>query len=115
MRLLLLTPALALSLAACGKSDDSETQNAGRELTAEAISSNDVTAIDAVTGEAANIAEDVDFTVEMNNSAEGEGAGNRSASRRRPQATTPAPGAASNSAAPAPEPAAPAEPQNNAQ
>ena len=48
MRLLMLTPALAFCLVACGKGDDSEAQNAGRALTAEAISSNDVTAIDAV-------------------------------------------------------------------
>ena len=86
MRLLMLTPALVLCLAACGKADDTEAQNAGRALTAETISSNDVTAIDAVTGEAANMAEDVDFTLELNNTADGANrVGNGSAARRRPQ------------------------------
>ena len=115
MRLLMLTPALALCLAACGKGDDSEAQNAGRALTAEAISSNDVTAIDAVTGEAANMAEDVDFTPEINNSDDGAGGGNRSAARRRTQGSTPLPSPSSNSAAPAPQPTAPAEPPSNTQ
>jgi hypothetical protein len=114
MRLLMLTPALALCLVACGKGDDSEAQNAGRALTAEAISSNDVTAIDAVTGEAANMAEDVELTLEMNNAADGANAGgNGSASRRRPQNSAPASAPTTNTAAPAPQPAAPADPQAN--
>ena len=116
MRLLMLTPALALCLAACGKGDDSEAQNAGRALTAEAISSNDVTAIDAVTGEAANIAEDVDFTLEANNaSGSGNLVGTGSATRRRQQGSGGASPPAGNAAAPAAEPVAPAEPQSNAQ
>jgi hypothetical protein len=114
MRLLMLTPALALCLAACGKSDDSEGQNAARTLTAETISTNDVTAIDAVTGEAANIAADVALTAEMNNAADG-AAGNGSATRRRPQGSAPAASPAANSSAPATEPASPTEPQSNAQ
>ena len=113
MRLLLLTPALALAIAACGKGDDSEAQNAGRQLTAEAISSNDVTAIDAVTGEAANMAEDVDFTLEANNAVDG--AGNGSAARRRPQGSAPAATPATNSTGTDAEPAAPADPPANAQ
>jgi len=114
MRLLLLTPALALCLSACGKGDDTEAQNAGRALTAEAISSNDVTAIDAVTGEAANMAEDVDFTAELNNAADN-AAGNGSSARRRPQSRDSATRPASSSPAPAPEPAAAADPPTNAQ
>ena len=116
MRLLLLTPALALCLVACGKGDDSEAQNAGRALTAETISSNDVTAIDAVTGEAANMAEDVELTLEMNNGADPAGSvGNGSSARRRPQGSAPATAPASNTAAPAPEPGEPANLQSNAQ
>ena len=116
MRLLMLTPALALCLAACGKGDDTEAQNAGRQLTAETISSNDVTAIDAVTGEAANIAEDVELTLEMNNGADGAGtAGNSSAPRHRSPGSSPTPSPATNATAPAPEPAAPANLQSNAQ
>ena len=113
MRLLMLTPALALCLAACGKSDNSEAQNVGRALTAEAISSNDVTAIDAVTGEAANMAEDVELTLEMNNAADG--AGNGTETRRRPRSSSPPASPPANAAEPAPEPATPAEPQSNAQ
>ena len=116
MRLLMLTPALALCLAACGKGDDSEVQNAGRQLTAEAISSNDVTAIDAVTGEAANIAADVELTREMNNSADGANPlRDGSTTRRRPQGTASASAPAANASEAAPEPAAPADPQTNAQ
>jgi len=52
----------ALALAACGNNDQADkTQNADENLTAESIVSNDVTAIDAVTGDAANMAADVDM------------------------------------------------------
>jgi len=61
MRALLLIACATLALAGCGKNDQSgETQNAGDDLTAANIVSNDVTAIDAVTGDAANMAADVD-------------------------------------------------------
>ena len=51
----------ALALAACGNNDQTDnTQNVDENLTAENIVSNDVTAIDAVTGDAANMAADVD-------------------------------------------------------
>jgi hypothetical protein len=54
--------AATLVLAACGKNDQSGiAQNADDGLTAESIVSNDVTAIDAVTGDAANMAADVDM------------------------------------------------------
>src|SRR2546430_1298030 len=54
--------AAILALAACGKNNQSGAeQNAGDGLTAENIVSNDVTAIDAVTGDAANMAADVDM------------------------------------------------------
>ena len=53
--------AVALALAACGNNDQTDkTQNYDENLTAENIVSNDVTAIDAVTGDAANMAADVD-------------------------------------------------------
>jgi hypothetical protein len=49
--------AAALALAACGNNDQTDnTQNVDENLTAENIVSNDVTAIDAVTGDAANMA-----------------------------------------------------------
>jgi len=58
--LLLLTGALAL--AACKNNDQHDnTMNVDENLTAENIVSNDVTAIDAVTGDAANMAAESDM------------------------------------------------------
>ena len=58
--LLLLTAALAL--AACKNNDQHDnTMNVDENLTAENIVSNDVTAIDAVTGDAANMAAESDM------------------------------------------------------
>ena len=54
--------AAALALSACGNKDQADnTINVDDSLTAENIVSNDVTAIDAVTGAAANMAADVDM------------------------------------------------------
>jgi len=54
--------ALGLALSACGNNDQTDkTQNYDENLTAENIVSNDVTAVDAVTGDAANMAADVDM------------------------------------------------------
>ena len=61
MRALILVAGVALALAACGNNDQADnTSNVDENLTAENIVSNDVTAIDAVTGEDANMAADVD-------------------------------------------------------
>ena len=52
----------ALALVACGNNDQTDnTQNIDENLTAENIVSNDVTAIDAVTGDAANMAAESDI------------------------------------------------------
>src|SRR5205809_7191290 len=73
MRAFLLIAGAALALAACKNNDQSDkTQNFDENLTAENIVSNDVTAIDAVTGDAANMAADVDMNyggLEENGSA----------------------------------------------
>ena len=62
MRALALIAGAALALSGCGNNDQTDkTQNADENLTAENIVSNDVTAIDAVTGDAANMAADVDM------------------------------------------------------
>ena len=61
MRALILV-AGALTLAACGNNDQTDnTQNIDENLSAENIVSNDVTAIDAVTGDAANMAAESDI------------------------------------------------------
>jgi hypothetical protein len=61
MRAALLVAAL-LVLSACGKNDQTDNmQNVDDNLSADSIVSNDVTAIDAVTGDAANMAADVDM------------------------------------------------------
>ena len=60
--LILIAGALALPLAACGNNDQTDnTANVDESLTAENIVSNDVTAIDAVTGDAANMAAESDI------------------------------------------------------
>ena len=62
MRAFILIAAAALGLAACGSnSNTANTANGADSLTAENAVSNDVTAIDAVTGEDANMAADVNF------------------------------------------------------
>jgi hypothetical protein len=62
MRAILLLAGAALGLAACGDNDQVEnTANVDQSLSAESIVANDVTAIDAVTGDAANMAADVDI------------------------------------------------------
>lgn len=67
MRLLILAAAATLVLGACKNSNQHDnTMNIDENLTAEKIVSNDVTAIDAVTGDAANMAADVNYTEEAN-------------------------------------------------
>ena len=62
MRLILFAAAATLALAACGKNNQaSQAQNADENMSAESIVANDVTAIDAVTGDAANMAADVNY------------------------------------------------------
>ena len=69
MRAFVLVSSAALALAACGNNDqNNNTQNVDENLNAENIVSNDVTAIDAVTGDAANMAADVDYSNLADNS-----------------------------------------------
>jgi hypothetical protein len=103
-RLIITTTAIAaaLSLAACKNNDQRDnTMNVDENLTAENIVSNDVTAIDAVTADAANMAADVNYADTEDNSvanAAGTPTGNSSTPKPRVQ-KAPAP-------APAREPAA---------
>jgi len=101
--------ALALLAAACGgKGQADVSANADTGLTAAAISSNDVTAIDAVTGEAANMAADMDFTNIQSN--ETSATGNASAPRpssgaKRESSSAPAQPSEQQPAEPAAQPA----------
>ena len=69
MRTLMLIAGAALALAACRNNDQVDnTTNVDENLTAENVVSNDVTAIDAVTGADADMAADVNYTdFETNN------------------------------------------------
>ena len=101
MRALLLITGAALALVSCGRnSRNDDNQVAGENLTAESIVSNDVTAIDAVTGDAANMAADVDMNFGNLNEVGGSTPANQP--QRQPR--------------PSPKPSAPAEtnaPTNN--
>jgi hypothetical protein len=100
MRALIIIAGAALALGACGNNDQTDnTQNIDENLTAEDIVSNDVTAIDAVTGDAANMAADSEINDIGNAPTE---TGNASAfSKPKPQTVTP-----SSPSKPAPAPVA---------
>ena len=69
MRALIMVAGAVLALAACRNNDQHDNaMNADENLTAESIVSNDVTAIDAVTGDAANMAADINYTDTSDNS-----------------------------------------------
>ncbi len=62
MRVIALAAVATLALSACGKNSHTDANQVGDEgMTADSIVSNDVTAIDAVTGDAANMAADVNY------------------------------------------------------
>jgi hypothetical protein len=97
MRALVLVSSAALALAACGNNDQTDnTQNVDENLTAENIVSNDVTAIDAVTGDAANMAADVDYSNLTDNSLDN--MVNAGGSTKAPGARSGRAGPATNSA-----------------
>ena len=84
MRALILTVLATLSLAACNKSGPVDNAaNAADGLSAESITSNDVTAIDAVTGADANMAADVNYLPTTDNSTDSNAG--TSNSQHRPQ------------------------------
>ena len=96
MRAIILVAGAVLALAACGRNDQAgNTANATEGLTADDIVSNDVTAIDAVTGDAANMAADMDvsFTNGMENAAANAATTNGTAPKptARTRPVTPAP------------------------
>jgi hypothetical protein len=90
MRALILIAGAALALAACGKNDQAgNTANIDEVLAAENVASNDVTAIDAVTGEDSNMAADVALLNEGDNASAP--TGNASSPKTKPAAAKPAP------------------------
>ena len=102
MRALILVAVAALALGGCGNNDQKDnTMNVDENLTAENIVSNDVTAIDAVTGDASNMAADVDMNY-----------GNLEENAATPSSNMPAPASAAKPARPAPKPSAPARVSN---
>ena len=103
MRALILI-AGAFALAACGNNDQSDnTQNVDENLTAENIVSNDVTAIDAVTGDAANMAAESDVNDVANAGNVANDTGNASAFPK-PKPETVTPKGSSSTSKPAPSP-----------
>lgn len=97
--------ALALPLGACKNNDQTDnTSNVDENLTAENIVSNDVTAIDAVTGDAANMAAESDVN-DLGNIGNGDNSvvGNTNAFPR-PKPETVTPKDSSSTAKPAPSP-----------
>jgi hypothetical protein len=96
--------AAALCLAACGNNDQTDnTPHVVENLSAENIVSNDVTGIDAVTGDASNMAADVQFNAidnSLDNGTEAADSTNSSnpAKPSKPAAKKPAPDKASATA-----------------
>lgn len=71
MRALILVAVSAMAIAACSKSSSVDnTTNVDQALGEQNISANDTTAIDAATGDDANMAADVEFTT--NDSLDGD-------------------------------------------
>ena len=99
----MLVAGAALLIGGCGSNSEADlAANADSSLTADKITANDVTAIDAVTGEAANMAADVDYSNFLDNESNTTG----NAAAPAPKASTP-PKAKPSPAQP-PEPAEPA-------
>ena len=83
MRALMLVAGAALAISACGSDQAAEnTANVDEDLVAQNFAANDTTAIDAATGEDANMAEDVEFTVnDTDNLSAGDNAADNSTDR----------------------------------
>jgi hypothetical protein len=93
--------AAALALAACKNNDQVDnTQNVDENLTAENIVSNDVTAIDAVTGDASNMAAESDIN-DIGNVSNTQG---NASAFPRPKPETVAPQGSTSTSKPAPSP-----------
>lgn len=106
----------ALALAACGDNDQADTsRNAGAGLTAENIVTNDITAIDAVTADAANMAADINYADALADLSSNRAEPNASAMNRSSNSTRTKPRSAPTQRAPASTAESPAEIGNNSQ
>jgi hypothetical protein len=78
MRGLMMVAGAALAVAACGQNAAADNSvNADEELAVQNIIANDTTAIDAVTGDAANMAADVNYTInDFDNADDGNASAN---------------------------------------
>ena len=115
--LTILVTGAALLMSGCGSNSEADlAANADSGLTADKITANDVTAIDAVTGEAANMAADVDYSNFLANESNtvANGSGNTAQATKAPASKAPTPQASTPpKAKPSPaQPAEPAEPAN---
>lgn len=94
MRPLVLIAIATLALAACRDNERADTnRNAGAGLSADRIVANDVTAIDAVTADAANMAADVNYSealAELTDNSAGNAASASTNASARPRARRPA-------------------------
>ena len=91
MRALIPIAGAALALSGCGQDQAAENiANVEAAATAEDIGSNDTTAIDAATSDAANMAADVDFTVEEDGNASNDAGDSTATSPRRVVRPSPA-------------------------
>ena len=111
MRSLPLLAAAAFALSACGNDDQvGNVVNIEADLTAENIVANDVTAIDAVTADSANMAADVDISLTNELTNEGEAGVSPKGPAPKPKASSPPAKASTAPASPTPTP----EPSSNA-
>ena len=93
----------ALALSACGSKNAADNSAVGEENAAsQTIVTNDVTAIDAATGEAANMAPDVNYTLDENNLENGTNTSNTAAVHKPPRKVTKPAAAETNSVESAP-------------
>jgi hypothetical protein len=94
MRALILVAVASLTISACGtKPGTDNAVTTSDNLAAEAIIANDTTAIDAATGDAANMAADVDYSANLTDSdTPGAAKDGRTTTRPRPAGTATANG-----------------------
>ena len=93
----------ALALSACGSKNAADNSAVGEENAAsQTIVTNDVTAIDAATGEAANMAPDVNYTFNEANLESGANTSNTAAVHKPPRKVTKPAAAETNSVESAP-------------